>query len=243
MAPARTTVVLVHGAWAECASWTQIIQPLSGEGLDVLCAPLPLTSLEEDRRALERFCARLEGQIVLVGHAYGGAVIGATQLERVKLLIYVAALAPEEGEAVAEVFYREAPHQHAPTLSPDGDGFIWMPASGFAKAFAQDAASEVASVLFATQRPIHVKCIQEKSPRPLWKDRPSWFLVAENDRMIPAKTQHFQAKRMGATVRSLAVDHAPMLTAPSLLVEVIVEAMRGTVDNEKLSDSGRPVQQ
>lgn len=243
MAPAKTTVVLVHGAWAECASWTQIIQPLRRAGLDVLCAPLPLTALEDDRRALDRFCARLEGEIVLVGHAYAGAVIGATQLERVKLLIYVAALAPEEGEAVADVFYREAPHEHAPTLSPDSDGFIWMPAGGFAQAFAQDAASDVTSILFATQRPIHVNCIQEKSPRPLWKDRPAWFLVAENDRMIPAKTQHFQAKRMGATVRSRAVDHSPMLTAPSLVVEVILEAMRNTVENDKSSGSGRPVRQ
>jgi pimeloyl-ACP methyl ester carboxylesterase len=86
----------------------------------------------------------------------------------------------------------------------------------------------VKSVLLATQRPINVKCIQEKAPRPLWKDKPVWFLIAENDRMIPAKTQHFQAGRMGAMVRTHAVDHSPMLTAPGTVVGVLLEAIRTT---------------
>ena len=141
----------------------------------------------------------------------------------------MAALAPDEGETVAEAFYREPPHPRAPQLSPDGNGDIWMPTEGFKRAFAQDASDDVQSVLAATQRPINVKCIQEKVPRPLWKDRPSWFLVAENDRMIPAKTQHFEASRMGATVRPLAVDHSPMLTSPQEVVEVISNAVRATL--------------
>ncbi len=170
--------------------------------------------------------ARIEGDIVLVGHAYAGAVIGATRNERVKLLVYVAALAPDEGETVAEVFYREPPHAQAPKLAPDDSGFIWMPPEGFEHAFAQNAAPDVKSVLLATQRPINVKCIQEKAPRPLWKDRPVWFLIAENDRMISAKTQYFQAGRMGATVCAHAVDHSPMLTAPGAVVDVLLEAIR-----------------
>ena len=178
--------------------------------------------------ALDRVLARVGGDIVLVGHAYAGAVIGATKNERVRLLVYVAALAPDEGETVADVFYRESPHAQAPKLAPDDGGFIWMPPEGFEHAFAQDAAPDVKSVLLATQRPINVKCIQEKAPRPLWKDKPSWFLVAENDRMIPAKTQHFQAGRMGATVRAHAVDHSPMLTASNVVVDVLLEAIRNT---------------
>ena len=192
----------------------------------MVCAPIPLTSLGDDVGALDRVLARLEGDIVLVGHAYAGAVIGASRNERVKLLVYVAALAPDAGETVAEVFYREPPHPQAPKLAPDESGFIWMPPDGFEHAFAQDASPEAKSVLLATQRPINVKCIQEKAPRPLWKDKPSWFLIAENDRMIPAKTQHFQAARMGATVRSHAVDHAPMLTAPAIVAAVLLEATR-----------------
>ena len=226
MSPSKITVVLVHGAWAECASWTEIILPLQKQGLGAVCAPIPLTSLGDDVGALNRVLARIEGDIVLVGHAYAGAVIGATKNECVKLLVYVAALAPDEGETVAEVFYREPPHAQAPKLAPDDGGFIWMPPEGFEQAFAQDAAPNVKSVLLATQRPINVKCIQEKAPRPLWKDKPVWFLIAENDRMIPAKTQHFQAGRMGATVRVHAVDHSPMLTAPGAVVEVLLEAIR-----------------
>jgi pimeloyl-ACP methyl ester carboxylesterase len=224
----KLTVVPVHGAWAECASWTEIILPLQKQGQGVVCAPIPLTSLSDDVAALDRLLARIEGDIVLVGHAYAGAVIGATKNERVKLLVYVAALAPDEGETVAEVFYREPPHAQAPKLAPDDGGFIWMPPEGFEQAFAQDAAPSVKSVLFATQRPINVKCIQEKAPRPVWKDKPVWFLVAENDRMIAAKTQQFQAGRMKAKVRVRAVDHSPMLTAPGTVVDVLLEAIQST---------------
>jgi pimeloyl-ACP methyl ester carboxylesterase len=228
MPNSKVTVVLVHGAWAECASWTEIILPLQEQGLGVVCAPIPLTSLGDDVRVLDRVLARIGGDIVLVGHAYAGAVIGATRNERVKLLVYVAALAPDEGETAAEVFYREPPHAQAPKLAPDDGGFIWMPPEGFQHAFAQDATPDLKSVLLATQRPINVSCIQEKAPRPLWKDKPVWFLIAENDRMIPAKTQHFQAGRMGATVRAHAVDHSPMLTAPNVVVDVLLEAIRTT---------------
>jgi pimeloyl-ACP methyl ester carboxylesterase len=187
----KVTVVMVHGAWAECASWNEIILPLQREGMGAVCAPIPLTSLSDDVSSLDRTLDRIEGDVVLVGHAYAGAVIGATKNERVKVLIYVAALAPDEGETVAEVFYREPPHALAPKLAPDANGCIWMPAEGFDRAFAQDATADMKAILAATQRPIHLKCIQEKAPRPLWKDRPSWFLVAENDRMIPARTQIF----------------------------------------------------
>src|ERR1700677_3423297 len=153
MPDAKITVVLVHGAWAECASWHAVIPLLQKSGLTAICAPLPLTSLGDDVRALDRALARIEGDIVLVGHAYAGAVIGATKNERVKLLLYVAALAPDEGETVAEVFYREPPHAKAPKLAPDDAGFIWMPPEGFENAFAQNAAPDVKSILLATQRP------------------------------------------------------------------------------------------
>ena len=231
MPHSKITVVLVHGAWAECASWAEVILPLQKQGLGVVCAPLPLTSLSDDVGALDRVLARTEGDLVVVGHAYAGAVIGATRNERVKLLVYVAALAPDQGETVAEVFYREPPHARAPKLAPDDGGLIWMPPEGFEHAFAQDAAPDVKSVLLATQRPINVKCIQENAPRPLWREKPVWFLIAENDRMIPAKTQHFQAARMGATVRAHAVDHSPMLTAPRTVVDVLIQAIRSTSKN------------
>ena len=226
MSTSKITVVLVHGAWAECASWTQVIVPLQNQGLGVVCAPIPLTSLKDDVEALDRVLKRTEGDIVLVGHAYAGAVIGASRNQRVKLLVYVAALAPDEGQTVAEVFYREPPHALAPKLVPDESGFIWMPPEGFEHAFAQNATPDLKVVLLATQRPLNVNCIQEKAPRPLWKEKPVWFLISENDRMIPAPTQHFEARRMGATVREYAVDHSPMLTAPGIVVDVLLQAIK-----------------
>jgi pimeloyl-ACP methyl ester carboxylesterase len=224
MPATKITFVLVHGAWAECASWAKVILPLEKQGFGVVCAPIPLTSLTDDVSALDRVLAKIDGEIVLVAHAYAGAVIGAAKSERVKSLVYVAALAPDEGETVGDVFFREPPHAQAPKLAPDEFGFLWMPPEGFEHAFAQDASPEVKSVLLATQRPINGKCIQEKAPRPLWKDRPVWFLIAENDRMIPVKTQHFEAERMRATVREHAVDHSPMITAPDLVVDILLEA-------------------
>jgi hypothetical protein len=123
-------------------------------------------------------------------------------------------LAPDEGETVAEVFYREKPHPEAPQLAPDGHGFIWMPTEVFGAAFSQHAPPERVAILAAIQRPIAVACIQEKAPKPAWKERPSWYLIAEEDRMINPVTQLFMAQRMGARIRSEKVDHAPLITAP-----------------------------
>jgi len=221
----NVTIVMVHGAWAEGASWARVIPLLKAKNVSVLCAPLPLSALSEDIDALNRAMDRVEGPVILVGHAYAGAVIGAAGPERVKALVYVAALAPDENETVAEVFYRDEPHAMAPKLAPDAHGCIWLPVEAFGNAFAQDARPADWEILAATQRPISVACIQEKCPRPMWKEKPSWFLIAEQDRMINPKTQKFMAQRMGAKVRSHPVDHSPLVTAPNVVVDVIEEAM------------------
>jgi pimeloyl-ACP methyl ester carboxylesterase len=226
MSPDDVSVVLVHGAWADGSSWSKVIGRLRAEGVRVVAAPLPLTSLTDDVAALDRTLERIEGPVVLVGHAYAGAVIAGTRDERVRSLVYVAALAPDEGETVAEVFYRAEPHPQAPKLAPDNHGVIWLPDSAFAEAFAQHASAEEQAVLAAVQRPIAVSCISVKVGRPLWKDRPSWFLVAEQDRMIIPDTQRFMAERMKAKVRSQPVDHAPIVTAPGVVVDIIRDAMR-----------------
>jgi pimeloyl-ACP methyl ester carboxylesterase len=224
-ADGRASVVLVHGAWADGSSWTDVIGPLLGKGLNVVAAPIPLTSLSDDAAALDRALERTDGPVVLVAHAYAGAVIAATTNERVQALVYIAALAPDEGETVAEVFYRDKPHPQAPQLAPDAHGLIWMPREAFGTAFSQHASPERAALLAATQRPLALACIQEKSPRPTWKTKPSWYLVAQEDRMINPATQLFMAQRMGARIRSEKVDHTPLATAPALVVEVIVDAM------------------
>lgn len=225
----NATVVLVHGAWADGSSWKNVILPLEAEGLKVIAAPLPLTSLEDDAAALRRVIGRTIGPVLLGAHAYAGAVIAAVNDARVKGLVYIAALAPDEGETVAQVFYKEEPHPMAPKLAPDADGFIWMPDEGFENAFAQRATKEDIALCKAGQRPISVKCIQQPSPNPLWKSRPAWFLVAEEDRMINPKTQQFMATRMKATISKQKVDHTPLLTAPQAVTDFILSAARATL--------------
>lgn len=227
--PKNTTIVLVHGAWADGSCWRDVILPLEKQGLKVLCAPIPLTSLTDDVTTLARAIERVSGPVVLAGHAYGGALIGAIREERVKAFVYVAALAPDEGETVAQVFYRDDAHAEAPKLAPDKHGFIWMPEEGFSNAVAHKAPASLTRILAAVQRPIALQCIQEPAPAPGWKTRPSWYLLAEEDRMINPKTQKFMAHRMGAKVRSSRVDHSPMYTAADLVVEVISEAARETL--------------
>ena len=226
------TVVAVHGAWADGSSWRDVILGLKREGLPVIAAPIPLTSLGDDSAALKRAMARTEGPVILAGHAYAGAVIATVNDERLKALVYIAGLAPDEGETVAQVFYRDEQHPRAPQLAPDADGFIWMPDEGFGNAFAQHATKEQIALSAAVQRPIALTCIQEPVPKPAWKPKPSWFLIAEEDRMINPKTQHFMAKRMGATTRSFAVDHTPLLSAPQKVVDIIMKAKQAVFPSE-----------
>jgi len=224
--PENTAVVVAHGAWADGSSWEAVILLLKKKGLQVVAAPLPLTSLSDDIVALNRTIARTKGPVIVAGHAYAGAVIAGANQERVKALVYIAALAPDEGEIVAQVFYRDEAHPLAPQLAPDKAGWIWMPEEGFANAFAHHATADQIALCKAVQRPIALKCIQESAPKPAWRSKPSWFLIAEEDRMINPKTQQFMARRMGAKIRSSGVDHSPMLTAPDLAVDVILEAAR-----------------
>jgi pimeloyl-ACP methyl ester carboxylesterase len=228
MASNGVAVVLAHGAWADGTSWAKIIGKLAVAGIKAVAPPLPLTSFQDDVAALDRALQRVEGPVVLVGHAYAGAVIAGTRSAKVSALVYVAALAPDEGETVADVFYRSAPHPMAPKLAPDDYGLIYLPEGAFAAAFAQNATAEELTILAAVQRPISPACITVPVPRPLWKDRPSWFLVAEQDRMIAAETQHFMAARMHARVRTLSADHTPLVTAPDAVVGMIMDAVRGS---------------
>ena len=224
-----SAIILVHGAWADGSCWNNVILPLQRHGLKVICAPIPLTSLTDDIAALTRALERTSGPVVLAGHAYAGAVIGATDEKRVKSLVYVSALAPDEGETVAQVFYRNPSHPEAPKLAPDSHGFIWMSDDGFRRAVAHRASLDQTSTATAVQRPIAVQCIQEPAPTPTWKTKPSWFLIAEEDRMINPKTLHFMADRMKAKVQSHPVDHSPMYTEPNLVTDVILDAARETL--------------
>jgi pimeloyl-ACP methyl ester carboxylesterase len=220
------TLVLVHGAWADGSSWSRVIARLQQAGIAVTAAPIPLTTLDDDVKAVKRTIDRTEGPVVLAGHAYAGGVVGATSHPRIQALVYVAALAPDEGETVADVFYRNPPHPQAPELTPDDGGWIWLPNNAFPNAFAQHATTEDHAILAAVQRPIAVSCIQQRVPKPGWKDLPTWYLIAQEDRMINPATQKFMADRMHAHTRAYSVDHAPLSTRPDAVTEVLTEALR-----------------
>ena len=159
MSHENLSVVLVHGAWADGSSWAKVIKSLVADGIKVLAAPIPLTSFADDCAALERALDRVSGPLVLAGHAYAGAVIAATRNEKVKALVYVAALAPDEGETVADVFNRAKPYPMASKLAPDKHGLIYLPDGAFAAAFAQNASADEQAVLGAVQRPLSPACI------------------------------------------------------------------------------------
>jgi len=225
MGTREVSVVLAHGAWADGSSWTKVIGPLGGAGHKVLAAPLPLTSFDADVAAVERTLERAPGPHVLVAHAYAGAVVAATRNPNVMALVYITALAPDEGETVADVFYRATPHPRAPKLAPDSGGLIYLPERAFAEAFAPKASTEEQALLAAVQRPIAPACISTPVNRPRWRDVPTWFLIAEQDYMIAPETQRFMARRMQARVRAHQVDHTPIVTAPTVVVDIIREAI------------------
>ena len=190
-----------------------------------------MTSLSDDVAALQLTLERANtGPILLVAHSYSGAVITALSGDaRVRGLVYIAAMPPAERETVGELFFKEPPHEKAPHLEPDSHGFLWMSETGMQNAVAHCATAEKAAIMTATQKPISMKCLGEAITRPAWKTKPSWYLLAEDDRMFSPKTQRFVADRMGAEVRSYSVDHAPQITEPELVVNFILEAASATL--------------
>jgi pimeloyl-ACP methyl ester carboxylesterase len=226
MPESHIAVVLAHGGWADGSSWNKVIAGLRSEGVKAVAAPLPMTTLADDVAMLDHVLERLEGPVVVAAHAYAGAVISSTMNEKVASVVYVTALAPDEGETVGDIYYWAEHHVLAPELGPDRHGLIWLPEDAFATAFAQQASPLEQALLAATQRPLAAACIGVPVERPLWRDRPSWFLVAEEDRMIPAETQRFMAERMKARVHAVPCDHVPMVTKASAVVNVLMEAVR-----------------
>ena len=226
MRSSDVSVVLVHGAWADGSRLVEDHPAAGSRGRRGVCAvaaadPRSGTTLQRSTAPWSECRVRSSS----LATRYGGAVMGGTHSDKVRALVYVAALAPDAGETVADMFYRTEAHPQAPKLAPDEHGLIYLPEAAFGAAFAQNAGAEELAVLAAVQRPISPACITVALPRPLWKDRPAWYLVAEQDRMIAQKNQRFMAERMRARVRSQAVDHTAILTAPAVVLDLLHEAI------------------
>jgi pimeloyl-ACP methyl ester carboxylesterase len=213
------TVVLVHGAWADGSSWNKVTGELQRRNFSVVAAQIPLTSFSDDVVVLRRALLPQEG-------SYGGAVITAAAggNPNVKALICIAAIVPDEGETVGDVFHRVPAHPSAPKLQPDVDGFLWVNVDAYRSAVAPDASSSETALMAATQKPIALKCLAEPMSTPAWREKPTWFLIAEKDRMVSPETQRFTAERMKSKFVSLPVDHTPLASNPDAVAELITAA-------------------
>lgn len=221
-------VVLVHGAWADGSSWAKIIPLLEQRGLHVVAVQNPLSSLADDVAATKRAIDAQDGPVVLVGHSYGGAVISeAGKNPKVARLVYVAAFGPDTGESVGTTAKDFAPPPVAPEVKPIEDGFVVLTKKGVTEDFAQDLSPTEKRVLVATQAPTSGSVFAATISDAAWRHKPSWYVVAENDRMINPDYERFAAKRMGAKVLSLPTSHVPMLSRPKEVAAFVAEAAAG----------------
>ena len=220
-------VVLVHGGFVDGSGWAAVYRSLRRQGFNVGVVQNPTTSLADDVRATRRVLAAQDGPAMLVGHSYGGAVISEAGNEpNVAGLVYIAAFAPDAGESVASLIRDPAPGTPVPPILPPRDGFLLLDREKFAASFAADVEPELAAFMADAQVPWGVDALQGAVGQPAWKTRPSWYLVAKDDRMIPPPAQRAMAQRAGATVAEVAGSHAVYVSQPDAVVRLIVEAAR-----------------
>ncbi len=220
-------VVLVHGAFADGSSWGKVIPMLLAKGLNVVAVQLPLTSLADDVAATKRALARTNGPVLLVGHSWGGVVITeAGNDPRVTGLLYVSALVPDDGQAVADLGKNYPPAPGNPEYREDASGFLSLTAKGMEEHFVPDATPDERKIIYATQGPWAKKALGDKVSKAAWKTKPSWNIVDTEDHMIRADLQRDQAKRTKATTLELKAGHVPMLSQPAKVAAFIVEAAR-----------------
>jgi pimeloyl-ACP methyl ester carboxylesterase len=224
---ARTSIVLVHGAFADGSSWRKVIPLLQATGLRVAAVQNPLTSLTEDVEFTHCIIEAQPGPVVLVGHSWGGSVITqAGDHPKVEALVYVAAFAPDAGEAGVDLVktFPSMPGKEGRITTPDG--FQMLTPESVRDNFAQDLEAGDANLIAATQGAIRASAFDEKVSAAAWRDKPSWYIVSAEDRMINPDAQRELARRMGATTTTLQTSHVPMLSQPEQVVAVIVAAAR-----------------
>jgi pimeloyl-ACP methyl ester carboxylesterase len=230
----RPTIVLVHGAFAESASWDGVVDPLMAAGYDVVCAANPLRGLAADAESVSDVVRSIKGPVVLVAHSYGGAVISNVDAAAGEIvgLVYVDGFAPETGEncfGLAAMFPGSMLGEATvrPVPRSDGTTDFYVAPGSFPDVFCQDVPAPQAARMAVTQRPATQEALVEPSgERPLWKDVPSWFLIGEQDRIIPPALQHFMADRAEArrVVEIPGASHAAAVSQPRPVVELILEA-------------------
>lgn len=232
------TVVLVHGAFAESASWNDVVADLQRRGYTTLAVANPLRGLQEDAAYVRSVIESIPGPVVVVGHSYGGSVMSeaADGLANVSALVYIASFALDEGESTSDLADKFPGNllgtglQPVPFPTSNGEmgEDLYIRQHQFRELFAADVAPEVTEVLAATQRPIAATALADKATRAAWKTIPSWFLVATQDLAIPADSQRFMAERAGSTTVEIDASHAVAVSQPGAVAELIDEAARET---------------
>lgn len=226
-ASSDANVVLVHGAFADGSDWDKVIPLLQAEGVHVVSVQNPLTSLEDDVAAVRRAIDAQPGNVVLVGHSWGGVVITeAGAAEKVASLVYVAAFAPDAGQIAGEIGKNHPPAPGFAHISADSAGFLRLTPEGVSKHFAQDLPASRTAVMTATQGPIHSKAFEQKVSTAAWKTKASWYVVATADHMIQPDLQREMAKKIGARITALNTSHVPHQSQPAKVAQVILDAVR-----------------
>ena len=228
----RPTIVLVHGAFAESSSWNRVMAPLIDEGYPVLAVANPLRGVKRDADYVAAVLDGIDGQIVLVGHSYGGTVISnaATGNGRVTALVFVGGFAPDAGESAAALSGRYEGGTLGETLAaiklPDGEVDLYIMQNRYHQQFAADSSEREASLMGAAQRPILEAALNEASGEPAWKTIPSWFLFGSEDRNIPVAVHRFMAERAGSrrTVEIAGGSHTVAIPEAAMVVDLIREA-------------------
>ncbi len=221
----RPTIVLVHGAFVDGSGWAGVHSILRRDGYPVIVVQNPTTSLADDVAATRRAIGAAGRDVILVGHSYGGVVITEAGVDpRVKALVYIAAFAPDQGESVSSLIANAPPDAPAPPILPPVDGFLLLDKAKFHEAFAGDVAPDVAGFMADSQLAWSARALADRVSNPAWRSKPSWYLVAENDRMIPPDAQRSMASRARATIRAIPGSHAVYVANPQAIASLIEEA-------------------
>lgn len=221
----RPTIVLVHGGFVDGAGWEGVYNVLKKDGYNVSIVQNPTTTLADDVAATRQVIAQAEGPVVLVGHSYGGVVITeAGNDPKVSKLVYVTAFAPDKGESVSTLIANPPPGAPVPPILPPQNGFLFLDRAKFADSFAGDVGAEKAAFMADSQVPWGVKALEGAVTEPAWRTKPSWYLVATDDRMIPPPAQQMMARRAGATIVESKGSHAIYVSKPEAVAAAIKTA-------------------
>ena len=221
----RPTVVLVHGAFADASGWNGVIERLQAEGVQVTAPPNPLRGISIDSAYIASYLDQIPGPVLAVGHSYGGAVITeAGNDPKVARLVYITAFAPDKGESVSSLIKDPPPGAPVPPILPPQDGYLFLDKAKFPASFAGDVDAERAAFMADSQVPWGVDALSGTISEPAWKTKPSWYLVATDDKMIPPAAQRFMSKRAGSTVVEVAGSHAIYVSQPKAVAALIEKA-------------------